>query len=128
MAQIDIRTIVGNGLDTAWDLVGQIVFSVTYRNHTGPSTYTPSTGDVTESVTDTVVQGMRLSPSADEIEAGLAQHTDVRWLVREADLDRATDVTIDDRIIEGSDVWQVIFHRFDPTKSLWTFITRRVEG
>lgn len=99
--------------------------AVTYRRYTG-SSFTPATGAYTPSYTDTVTSAIRNAIPAREVQAsdGLFRQGDLRFIVERAAI--TGEPTKDDRLLDGTRVYDLIDWDSDPMEALWRIAAREV--
>ena len=109
------------------DLLGdtQISAAITYRRFTG-NAFTPATGANTPSYTDTSLRAIRNAIPAREVAAseGLYKMKDLRFIIARAEL--SGEPTKDDRIVDGSDTYDLVDWDSDPVGVLWRIVARKV--
>lgn len=114
-------------LQDAADVTGDpsLGISVTYRHLTGRS-FTPSTGAMTPTYTDTTLSAIRNVISAQQVAVsnGLYQMGDIRYLIERADL--ASDPGKEDQIVEGGVTYGIVSVDSDPVSAFWRVVARRL--
>ena len=103
----------------------QISRSITYRDFQS-KTRTLSTGAYTSTYTDSAIRVVRTELSAREVRAGqgLFQQGDLRYLLAQSDL--SVTPHREDRIVDGSDTYEVLHWAAAPITATWNVFARRV--
>ena len=91
-------------------------------------TRTPSTGAMAPVYSDYDIRATRISLTAREIVAGngLFQQGDVRYMLAQAQIPGVTPHR-EDRIVDGSDTYEVVDWSADPISATWNVVARRVK-
>lgn len=102
----------------------ELAVTVTYRALTG-RTFTPSTGAWTPTYTETVLGVIRNELSMQEIAAseGLYQMGDLQFILQRALVPTPSK---EDRIVDGTEVFDLVRWESDPLSALWRIIARKV--
>ena len=102
----------------------ELAVSITYRSFTS-RTFTPSTGAWTPTYTDTTIGAIRNELSLQEIAAsdGLYQMGDLQFIIERATLATPSK---EDRIVDGTEVFDLIKWESDPLNALWRIVARKV--
>lgn len=108
---------------TAFNVLGDIPETVTYRRAT--STYTPSTGTNTVVNTDTSVSMVFAAYNSYEIDRVNITALDIKGLMESRYITVTPNVTTD-KIIRNSKVYNILAVKLDPSSSLYTFQLRAV--
>lgn len=103
-----------------------VAVPVTYRAAQAAPTFTPSTGVYTLNPTLYSLQAIRNLVPAREVEAshGLYQMGDLRFTIERAAL--PVEPTKDDRLVDGTAVYDLVSWDTDPVSALWRFVARKV--
>lgn len=114
--------------DDFTDLIGDasVGVSVTYQPFSSKGSFSPSTGEVTETFgADQTINAFRVPVSDREIEAsgGKYQAGDWRYLIRVTDV--ATPKK-DDRIVDGSITRYVVTWATDPLRIFHSLVVRNI--
>lgn len=111
----------------------QIRLDIVYRTYTG-RTFTPSTGAMTPSYTDTQFGVVKEELSAREVQAGAGLYRvgDARFLVRRASHSATPNredrlaITATIPVPDGTETYEIVNWGSDPIGKLWHIIGRRV--
>ena len=115
-----ITTDLGDLMDDA-----DVSTAITYRDYQS-RTRTPSTGAYAATYTDSAIRAVRTELGAREIAAGagLYQVGDAAFMLAQSDLPATPHR--EDRIVHGSDTYEVIAWQSDPISKTWRVVARRV--
>lgn len=99
--------------------------AITYKRFVS-RVLTPSTGQYTTTYTNLGIRAIRNELSAKEVVAGAGQYQmgDVHYMIAVADQSQAP--SREDRIVEGSDTFEVRAWYADPLKAVWDVVARKV--
>jgi len=117
------RATIAKIVTTAFNVLGDIPETVTYRRST--STYVPSTGTNTVVNTDTSVSMVFTSYNAYEIDRVNITALDIKGLMESRLISVTPNVTTD-KIVRSSKVYNILSVKLDPSNSLYTFQLRAV--
>lgn len=130
---VNLTALVKGALSTVGASVQGSTRAATYRK-TGAQTYNPATGAQTATATDYPVTAVFTSYARREKETDfqnsrrqIIEFGDQKVLIPYADLPiNASDISLEDVILDGASVWRIIDHKIDPTgKALHTFQVRQ---
>lgn len=130
---VDLTKLVKGAFSTVGAAVQGGTRTATYRK-TGAQTYDPTTGAQTAATTDFTVTAIFTSYNRREKETDfqnsrrqIIEFGDQKVLIPYADLPiSASDVSLEDVILDGAAVWRIIDHKVDPTgRALHTFQVRQ---
>jgi hypothetical protein len=122
---IDLNGLIPTLVDVGYDLAFDIVETASYA-HTSATAYDPSTGSA-GATTQTDVVDVITSPVNEKIVDGdRVKAGDQQIVIRKTEFVNVTDWMKDDKLTIGSDVWQVISIRTDPTDSVLIIIARKI--
>lgn len=99
--------------------------SLTYRRRTS-ATYDPTTQVNTPAVSDTSVTGTRHERASQEVGDASAQSGEVGYQIEKRRL--AFEPKSTDRIVDGSDIFEVLDYAEDPLSLYWVFRCRKVSA
>jgi hypothetical protein len=130
---VDLAALVKRAFSTVGGAVQDSTRQVTYRK-TGAQTYNPATGAQSATTTNYTVTAIFTSYSRKEKETDFQnsrrqaiEFGDQKVLISYADLPvSASDISLEDTILDGASAWRIIDHKVDPTgKALHTFQVRQ---
>jgi hypothetical protein len=101
--------------------------SITYRSRAEEPTFNPETGTVLEAFTDFAIQVVRGMYSAREVgtSGGVLEVGDVYFHIRVSDL-TATVPKKTDRVVDGSEAFNVIAWELDDAEMLYKVTARKI--
>lgn len=129
---LPLGSIVGTVVNAAFDLAGEIVVSMTYTQHKAVA-YDPATGEVPivtadpgSTVTPITVSAIVGGYSQRETDGQVIRVGDEKLLVKASELAAITP-NVDDYFLAGSVKRLVLGIALDPTRTLYTFHTRKAQ-
>lgn len=119
----ELALIRGDVTDLTSDV--QINATITYRAFQS-RTFTPSTGEYTLTYTDTVLGAIRNEVPMSEVVAsdGLYERGDLKFIINRPLL--PSEPGKEDRILDGSTVYDLVTWDSDPISALWRIVARKV--
>ena len=103
----------------------QLSVAITYQAYAGV-THTVTTGAYTSTPTSSSIRAIRNVLESREVRAsnGLYQLGDIRFMIARTDFTGTP--TREDRIVQGSDTYELIDWETDPLSALWNIVARGV--
>lgn len=103
----------------------QLKVSITYKTFSSKAAFAPTTGKVTETYTNSIINAFRMPLSDREVQdsAGRYQVGDYRYFIRVSDV---ATVKKDDRLVDASITRYVISFFTDPVKVFHTLVARNL--